>query len=409
MFKITDVFMILLLIINFVITLKVIGDIVNKCCTLKEHELRKNKKKIKTLVMITVINMSIMILLVLTYFLIRFNSSVNFIFNVNTVAKEYYKEVDKDELLKTAFSSVLDELNDPYSKILESKDIDFFDGKKLDFGYGILLENDEAYINHLNENVVEQNTIKNNDKIISVNGINVEGKTEDEIVQLFNDINSNYTIQIERDNKLLEFNLSLQSLDFENVTSTIYEEDNQKIGYIKLESFTLDSYDEFKSAFDELNNSNITSLIIDLRDNLGGEQSNMINIASLFLSNDKVIFKAQKRNKEEIVYSKGKEGVSYPIVFLSNNNTASSSEILILALKEGCNAKLIGTQTYGKGIGQSVYIAKDYMYQITSEYWTSPSGVSVNDVGITPDIIVENFNENDLQLQKAKEYIKSLK
>lgn len=409
MFKITDVFMILLLIINFVITLKVIGDIVNKCCTLKEHELRKNKKKIKTLVMITIINMSIMILLVLTYFLIRFNSSVNFIFNVNTVAKEYYKEVDKDELLKTAFSSVLDELNDPYSKILESKDIDFFDGKKLDFGYGILLENDEAYINHLNENVVEQNTIKNNDKIISVNGINVEGKTEDEIVQLFNDINSNYTIQIERDNKLLEFNLSLQSLDFENVTSTIYEEDNQKIGYIKLESFTLDSYNEFKSAFDELNNSNITSLIIDLRDNLGGEQSNMINIASLFLSNDKVIFKAQKRNKEEIVYSKGKEDVSYPIVFLSNNNTASSSEILILALKEGCNAKLIGTQTYGKGIGQSVYIAKDYMYQITSEYWTSPSGVSVNDVGITPDIIVENFNENDLQLQKAKEYIKSLK
>lgn len=409
MFKITDVFMILLLIINFVITLKAIGDIVNKCCTLKEHELRKNKKKIKTLVMITVINMSIMILLVLTYFLIRFNSSVNFIFNVNTVAKEYYKEVDKDELLKTAFSSVLDELNDPYSKILESKDIDFFDGKKLDFGYGILLENDEAYINHLNENVVEQNTIKNNDKIISVNGINVEGKTEDEIVQLFNDINSNYTIQIERDNKLLEFNLSLQSLDFENVTSTIYEEDNQKIGYIKLESFTLDSYDEFKSAFDELNNSNITSLIIDLRDNLGGEQSNMINIASLFLSNDKVIFKAQKRNKEEIVYSKGKEDISYPIVFLSNNNTASSSEILILALKEGCNAKLIGTQTYGKGIGQSVYIAKDYMYQITSEYWTSPSGVSVNDVGITPDIIVENFNENDLQLQKAKEYIKSLK
>ena len=409
MFKITDVFMILLLIINFVITLKAIGDIVNKCCTLKEHELRKNKKKIKTLVMITVINMSIMILLVLTYFLIRFNSSVNFIFNVNTVAKEYYKEVDKDELLKTAFSSVLDELNDPYSKILESKDIDFFDGKKLDFGYGILLENDEAYINHLNENVVEQNTIKNNDKIISVNGINVEGKTEDEIVQLFNDINSNYTIQIERDNKLLEFNLSLQSLDFENVTSTIYEEDNQKIGYIKLESFTLDSYNEFKSAFDELNNSNITSLIIDLRDNLGGEQSNMINIASLFLSNDKVIFKAQKRNKEEIVYSKGKEDISYPIVFLSNNNTASSSEILILALKEGCNAKLIGTQTYGKGIGQSVYIAKDYMYQITSEYWTSPSGVSVNDVGITPDIIVENFNENDLQLQKAKEYIKSLK
>ena len=86
-----------------------------------------------------------------------------------------------------------------------------------------------------------------------------------------------------------------------------------------------------------------------------------------------------------------------------------SFKILILALKEGCNAKLVGTQTYGKGIGQTVYSAKDYMYQFTSEYWTSPSGISINGIGITPDIVVENLDENDLQLQKAKEYIKSLK
>ena len=81
----------------------------------------------------------------------------------------------------------------------------------------------------------------------------------------------------------------------------------KRYGYIKLESFTLDSYNEFKSAFDELNNSNITSLIIDLRDNLGGEQSNMINIASLFLSNDKVIFKAQKEIKRKLFILKEKK------------------------------------------------------------------------------------------------------
>ena len=271
------------------------------------------------------------------------------------------------------------------------------------------MDNNDAYITHLNENIVEQNTIKNDDKIISVNGINVEGKTKDEIIQLFNDINSSYTIQVERDDKLLEFELKLQSLKFENVVSTIFEEDNQKIGYIKLESFTLDSYNEFKSAFGKLNNNGITSLIIDLRDNLGGEQSNMIDIASLFLSDDKVIFKSKRRSGQKVIYSKGKENISYPIVFLSNNNTASSSEILILALKEGCNAKIVGTQTYGKGVGQSIYTAKDYMYKFTSESWTSPSGISINGVGISPDIVVENSDENDLQLQKAKEYIKSLK
>ena len=409
MFKLSDIFMILLLIINFALTLKIIGGIVNDCCTLSEHELIKSKRKIKTLVIITVVNMCIMISFVVTYFLIRFNTSFNFMVNVNTVAREYYKEVDKDELLKKAFSCVLDELNDPYSEILESEDVDFLDGKKLDYGYGILLDNNDAYITHLNENIVEQNTVKNDDKIISVNGINVEGKTKDEIIQLFNDINSSYTIQVERDDKLLEFELKLQYLKFENVVSTIFEEDNQKIGYIKLESFTLDSYNEFKSAFGKLNNNSITSLIIDLRDNLGGEQSNMIDIASLFLSDDKVIFKSQRRSGQKVIYSKGKENISYPIVFLSNNNTASSSEILILALKEGCNAKIVGTQTYGKGVGQSIYTAKDYMYEFTSESWTSPSGISINGVGISPDIVVENSDENDLQLQKAKEYIKSLK
>ena len=409
MFKLSDIFMILLLIINFALTLKIIGGIVNDCCTLSEHELIKSKRKIKTLVIITVVNMCIMISFVVTYFLIRFNTSFNFMVNVNTVAREYYKEVDKDELLKKAFSCVLDELNDPYSEILESEDVDFLDGKKLDYGYGILLDNNDAYITHLNENIVEQNTVKNDDKIISVNGINVEGKTKYEIIQLFNDINSSYTIQVERDDKLLEFELKLQYLKFENVVSTIFEEDNQKIGYIKLESFTLDSYNEFKSAFGKLNNNGITSLIIDLRDNLGGEQSNMIDIASLFLSDDKVILKSQRRSGQKVIYSKGKENISYPIVFLSNNNTASSSEILILALKEGCNAKIVGTQTYGKGVGQSIYTAKDYMYKFTSESWTSPSGISINGVGISPDIVVENSDENDLQLQKAKEYIKSLK
>lgn len=409
MFKLSDIFMILLLIINFALTLKIIGGIVNDCCTLSEHELIKSKRKIKTLVIITVVNMCIMISFVVTYFLIRFNTSFNFMVNVNTVAREYYKEVDKDELLKKAFSCVLDELNDPYSEILESEDVDFLDGKKLDYGYGILLDNNDAYITHLNENIVEQNTVKNDDKIISVNGINVEGKTKYEIIQLFNDINSSYTIQVERDDKLLEFELKLQYLKFENVVSTIFEEDNQKIGYIKLESFTLDSYNEFKSAFGKLNNNGITSLIIDLRDNLGGEQSNMIDIASLFLSDDKVIFKSKRRSGQKVIYSKGKENISYPIVFLSNNNTASSSEILILALKEGCNAKIVGTQTYGKGVGQSIYTAKDYMYKFTSESWTSPSGISINGVGISPDIVVENSDENDLQLQKAKEYIKSLK
>ena len=111
MFKLSDIFMILLLIINFALTLKIIGGIVNDCCTLSEHELIKSKRKIKTLVIITVVNMCIMISFVVTYFLIRFNTSFNFIVNVNTVAREYYKEVDKDELFEIGSIGLVKAIN----------------------------------------------------------------------------------------------------------------------------------------------------------------------------------------------------------------------------------------------------------------------------------------------------------
>lgn len=235
------------------------------------------------------------------------------------------------------------------------------------------------------------------------------GKSYDEILNLFQNLDSTYNIQIERDGKILNYDLNIQTTEFENTTSKIYEEDEEKIGYIKFEGFTFTSYEDFKKKFDELNNSNITSLILDLRNNLGGEEENMIDIASLFLSRDKVIFKQQTKSKEEIIYSKGENNINYPLVILVNNNTASCSEILTLALKEGCNATVIGTQTYGKGVGQTMYSTNKYSYKFTSHLWTSPSGVSINGVGITPDIVVENSNNDDLQLQKAKEYIKSLR
>ncbi len=235
------------------------------------------------------------------------------------------------------------------------------------------------------------------------------GKSEDELSDYLNSINSNYTIEVERDGEVLSFDLDVQTFKMENVITSIYEEDDFKIGYIRLSGFTFDSYDDFKEKFEELNKNNITSLILDLRDNPGGEEKNMINIASLFLSKDKIIFKKQTRNNEKVIYSKGDNTITYPIVILGNSNTASCSEILMLALMEGCDAKFIGTQTYGKGVGQSVYYTKDYSYKFTSQFWTSPSGISINNVGITPDIYVENSNNNDFQLQKAKEYIKSLK
>lgn len=137
------------------------------------------------------------------------------------------------------------------------------------------------------------------------------------------------------------------------------------------------------------------SLIIDLRDNPGGEQESLEKIASLFLDSSKVICIDHYKDKDVVVQSTGVKTANYPIIVLVNADTASCSEILTLALKEGCNAIVVGTTTYGKGVGQSLKKTENYYYKVTSLNWTSPSGISIDKVGIKPDIDLSNYSEKD--------------
>lgn len=101
------------------------------------------------------------------------------------------------------------------------------------------------------------------------------------------------------------------------------------------------------------------------------------------------------KDKDVIVQSTGEKTAKYPIIILVNKYTASCSEILTLALKEGCNAIVIGTTTYGKGVGQTLKKTENYYYKVTSLNWTSPSGISVDKVGIKPDIDLSNYSKED--------------
>lgn len=217
-----------------------------------------------------------------------------------------------------------------------------------------------------------------------------------------------YTLKIERDNKQIDIQMQIVKNTIDNVVTNIYQENGKNIGYIKLCMFSLSSAEEFESEFSKLKEKGFDSLIIDLRDNLGGENTNLIKIASLFLDNKKVICKEHYRNKTKTIYSKGTETAKYPIVILCNNNTASCSEILIGSLMEGCNAKLIGTTTRGKGVGQRIIKSNSYDYKYTESSWTMPSGKSINQVGIKPDIEIENYNDEDRQLKRSIEYLINL-
>lgn len=234
------------------------------------------------------------------------------------------------------------------------------------------------------------------------------GLNENEVKEIFAEVKSTYTLVVKREDETLTFDLNIIKNKIDNVITKIYEQNEKKIGYIKLSIFSFDSAKEFKSEFRELQNKNIDSLIIDLRDNPGGEERNLIKIASLFLDKDKVIFNQQFRNKNKIIYSKGNSTFELPIVLLGNKSTASCSEIFIASVLEGCNATFIGTTTRGKGVGQKAKITANYYYKFTVDSWTTPSGKSINGIGIVPDIEVHNNENEDLQLEKAKEYLSSI-
>lgn len=234
------------------------------------------------------------------------------------------------------------------------------------------------------------------------------GLSIEEVQDIYSKVGSTYTLRIERDNKLVDIQIEIVKKTIDNVVANVYQENGKNIGYIKLNMFSFTSAEEFKNEFSKIKEKGFDSLIIDLRDNLGGENTNLIKIASLFLDNKKVICNEHYRNKTKAIYSKGKETAQYPIVILCNNNTASCSEILIGALIEGCDTKLIGTTTRGKGVGQRIIKSNSYEYKYTESSWTMPSGKSINQIGIKPDIEIENYNDEDKQLQKAIEYLKNL-
>ena len=190
------------------------------------------------------------------------------------------------------------------------------------------------------------------------------------------------------------------------------------IGYIEFSSFDEGTANEFKAKFEELSKQGIKSLIIDLRNNGGGIVDEALEIADYILAKDDVIlYEVDKNNKEKIEKAKNDPIINMPIVVLTNENTASSSEILAGALKDHNKAKIVGKKTYGKGVIQQLLTLPDGSgLKITAEEYLTPNKTKINKIGIEPDEKVELPDtvknvltieeKDDTQLQKAIEILK---
>ncbi len=325
---------------------------------------------------------------------------------------KYVEDINGNELIDAATKGMFDYL-DIYTNYLDKDTtIDLQDRLNGEYkGIGVeITNNEEGFVEIVTvfpNTPAEEVGLKPKDYIISINGESMIGKSSSDVA---NTIKGNTSLEYitliyRRNGKDKEVKIDVSKVVIPSVESKILE---GNIGYLKLSTFSNTTYSQVKTNLNKLEENNIKSLIIDLRDNTGGYLQAARDISELFVNKGKIIYQLKyKDGRIEKIESISSNNRNYKVVVLINEGSASASEILALALKESYGATLIGKRSFGKGTVQDTSILSNgSMIKYTSAYWLSPSGESINGVGIEPDIIVESKEKGDSILDKAIETLK---
>lgn len=340
------------------------------------------------------------------------------------VDKDYLGEIDENKIFDETIKGYVDGLDDEYSQYftkeeLEKYKTDNIEGQFVGIGVYIIQDTEKNAIRVLapiKGSPAEKAGILAGDYIVKVEG---QSYTGEQITEATNKMKgkegTKVKIQIIREDETLDFEVERANVRVNPVEADIYE---GNIGYLKISSFDQSSASEVTKKVEELKAQNIKSLIIDLRNNGGGIVDEAIEIADLFTSKDStLLITKDKHDNESVSKAKRDKAIELPIIVLTNENTASASEILAGALKDNNVAKIVGTTTFGKGVIQELLTMKDGtgLKLTTNEYYT-PNRNKINKVGIEPDEKVElpeeyrNIlsvpKEVDTQLNKAIELLK---
>ena len=339
------------------------------------------------------------------------------------IDKYYLGEVNENKLEEGAIKGYIEGLGDPYTEYISKEDMeDYLNDTMGNFvGIGIYMVKNTTYdkiqvLSTIKDGPAEKAGIQAGDLIVSVDGITY---TASDMTTAANNIKgeagTKVNVEIQRENQIIKYELTREKVKVNPVEGKVLE---NNIGYIQFSSFDETTAEDFKNKFEELNQKGIKSLIIDLRNNGGGIVDQALEIADYITDKDSVLlYEVDKTNKETVKKAQNDPIINMPIVILTNENTASASEILAGALKDLGKAKTVGTTTYGKGVIQQILRLSDGSgLKITIEEYQTPNRNKINKVGIKPDEKVElpdtvtnifNVKENeDTQLQKAIEMLK---
>ena len=319
---------------------------------------------------------------------------------LDKVNKEYVEEINQSDVMDAAINGVLQSL-DPYSaylspqmyKDMQTETSGKFGGLGIEVGmeHGVV-----KVISPIDNSPASLVGVKAGDYIVKINDIQVQGKSLMEAVELMRGpVGSELEITIRRIGvkKSIVFKITREIIKIESVKSRLIK---NNVGYLRLTSFNENSGDQIKRKIRELNKKKLKGYILDLRNNPGGLLSQAIKITDFFLDHGEIVStKGRKKSENRKFFArKGDLTNGKTLIVLINYGSASASEIVAGALKDHKRAIILGENSYGKGSVQSIIQLKnDGAIRLTISKYYLPSGKSISEVGITPDIEIEEGSD----------------
>ncbi len=318
------------------------------------------------------------------------------------INREYIDEINQSESMDSAINGLLQSL-DPYSSYMSPEILEEMQTETSgEFGgLGIEVSMEAGVvkvISPIDDTPASKAGLKAGDYIVKINDNQVQGKSLSEAVDLMRGpVGSSIELTVRRrgEKKALTFNITREIIEIQSVKSELLEEN---IGYIRLTSFNENSSDQIEKQIKKLKkNKNLNSFILDLRNNPGGLLNQAIRISDFFLENGEIVStKSRKKSDNRKWFAKkGDITDGKTLLVLINYGSASASEIVAGALKDHKRAIVVGENSYGKGSVQSIIPLKNRgAIRLTVAKYYLPSGKSISEVGVRPDIEVNEEGDN---------------
>jgi carboxyl-terminal processing protease len=298
-----------------------------------------------------------------------------------------------------ALRQELEKLDDPYTRFMDPKQYEALSNQTSGelSGVGIRLEvNDKTKSLTVVEPIENSPAIKagiqSGDHIVSINGKQTRGMTVEDASNLIRgEAGTKVSLEIGRaTDKPFVISLTRARIELQTVRYALNQEGKNRIGYIRLNEFSSHAADQMRRAIKDLNDKKVAGFVLDLRSNPGGLLQASIEISRMWMDQGAIVRTVDRKGKNEEVSANQTALTKLPLVVLVDGNSASSSEILTGALKDNGRATVVGTQTFGKALVQSVHnLADGSGLAVTIAHYYTPKGTDISHKGIAPDVKVE--------------------